>query len=236
MNLARERFKLCVEAEGDRRSQMLMDLQFRCGDDSNNFQWEKTILAQRARKKRPCHTINRIPEFTKHVVNNMRQSRPAIKVNPVGDGADQDQAEMRQGLIRHIENKSQAEATYDTAFEHMCIMGLGWMRIVDDWAAPDSFDQDLFIRWVANPFSIYSDPTAALADWSDMKYAFVVNDMLPSEFIARYGEDNAVSAANMQSIGDHSQFWMINGKIRVAEYFYIEEEKDVLCELENGSG
>lgn len=234
MNLALERFKLCVEAEGDRRAQMLMDLQFRCGDDSNNFQWEKTILQQRARKRRPCHTINRIPEFTKHVVNNMRQSRPSIKVNPIGDGADQDQAEIRQGLIRHIENKSQAESAYDTSFEHMCIMGLGWMRIVDDWAAPDSFDQDLFVRWVANPFSVYSDPTAALADWSDMKYAFVVNDMLPSEFIARYGEGEAVSAANFQSIGDHAQYWMINGKIRVAEYFHIEQGKDVLCELENG--
>lgn len=234
MNLARERFKLCVEAEADRRAQMLMDLQFRCGDDSNNFQWEKTILAQRARKKRPCHTINRIPEFTKHVVNNMRQSRPSIKVNPIGDGADQEQAEIRQGLIRHIEQKSQADIAYDTGFEHMCIMGLGWMRIVDDWAAPDSFDQDLFIRWVQNPFSIYSDPTAALPDWSDMKYAFVVDDLLPNEYRARFGED-AVSATEMQSIGDHAKIWFINGRVRIAEYFRIEQEKDILCELENGN-
>lgn len=234
MQLARERFKLCVEAESERRTQMLMDLQFRCGDDSNQYQWEKTVLAQRSRKKRPCHTINRIPEFTKHVVNNMRQARPAIKVIPVGDGADQEQAEIRQGLIRHIEDNSQAAATYDTAFEHMCIMGLGWMRIVNDWSAADSFDQDLFIRWISNPFSVYSDPTAALPDWSDAQYRFVVNDLLPQEFVAKYGEERMVSATNFQSIGDHSKYWMINGKIRVAEYFRIEQEKDYLCEIGGG--
>lgn len=236
MQLARERFKLCADAEESRREQMLMDLQFRCGDDSNQFQWDQAILRARGRKKRPSHTVNRIPEFTKHVVNNMRQSRPSIKINPVGDGADEDQAEIRQGLIRHIEVNSQASSTYDTGFEHMCIMGLGWMRVVDDWASPDSFEKELFIRWVNNPFTVYSDPSAALPDWSDMGFAFVVNDYMPAEFISRFGTDKAVSASNFRSIGDNSKYWMPGGKIRVAEYFWIEQEKDTLCEFAKDPG
>lgn len=231
MELARERFKLCCDAEGPRREQMLTDWQFRFGDDSNQWQWDAQILRTRTKKKRPSHTVNRLPEFTKHVVNNMRQSRPAIKVNPVGDGADQEQADIRQGLIRHIEVKSQAPAAYDTAFEHMCIMGLGWIRVVDDWSDSKSFDKDLFIRWVPNPLSVYSDPNAALPDWSDMQYAFVVRDMLPAEFIERYPEAKAVSASNFTSIGDQKKYWMPGGNIRVAEYFYIDQKKDVLCEL-----
>lgn len=232
MQLARERFKVCVDAESARREQMLMDLQFRCGDDSNQYQWDAQVLRARVKKRRPSHTVNRIPEFTKHVVNNMRQSRPSIKINPVGDGADQEQAELRQGLIRNIEINSQAPATYDTAFEHMCIMGLGWMRVVDDWSDVDSLDKDILIRWVSNPFSVYSDPSACLPDWSDMKYAFVVNDIMPAEFRARYGEEKAVNASNFKSIGDQASNWSPGGKIRVAEYFRIEEEEDVLCLLE----
>lgn len=231
MELARERFKLCCDAEQPRREQMLVDWQFRFGDDSNNWQWDGQILRARAKKKRPSHTVNRIPEFTKHVVNNMRQSRPSIKVNPVGDGADQEQAEIRQGLIRHIEVKSQASAAYDTAFEHMCIMGLGWIRVVDDWDTTSVVYKNLFIRWVPNPLSVYSDPSATLPDWSDMKYAFIVRDMLPAEFRDRYPEAKAVSASNFTSIGDQKKNWMPGGSIRVAEYFYIEQKKDTLCEL-----
>jgi hypothetical protein len=229
MDLARERFKMCSDAEDRRRREMFMDLEFSCG-----IQWDPTIKRRREAKKRPCLTINRIPGFVGHVVNNMRQERPGIKITPLADG-EKEQAEIRQGIIRHIEVNSQASTVYDTGFQQMCIGGLGWMRVVDDWAAPDSFDRELFIRWVPNQFSVYSDPDAMQPDWSDMKFAFVVEDLTPAEFKARYGAKyQAVSAANFQGIGDHGPYWFPGGKIRVAEYFHIEQEKDTLCELENG--
>jgi hypothetical protein len=231
LELARERFKLCSDAEDRRRAEMLADLNFRAG-----IQWDEAVKQKRLRKKRPCHTVNRIPEFVKHVVNNMRQARPAIKIDPVGDGADQEQAEIRQGLIQYIERNSQAETAYDTAMENMCTMGLGWIRVIDDWAAHDSFDKDLFIRWVLNTFSVYSDPTAQMPDWSDMKYAFVVNDLMMSEFRAQFGDKPmAADATNFSSIGDHQSYWFPRGNIRVAEYFWIEQKADTLCELEDGS-
>lgn len=230
LQLARERFKLCDDAEGKRREQMLMDLQFRCG-----IQWDLGIKQNRTTKGRPCHTINRVPEFVGHVVNNMRQARPAIKVDPVGDKSDQEAAEIRQGLIRYIERISQADVAYDTGFENMCVMGLGWMRIVDDWSAPDSFDKDLFIRWISNTFSVYSDPTCSQPDWSDMKFAFVVDDIMPDEFKARWGEEKACSSLQFQTLGDEAKYWFPQGKVRVAEYFHIEQEDDVLCELSPGT-
>lgn len=232
MQLARDRFKFAADSEDKRRREMLKDLKFRCGE-----QWDPEIRASREKGNvaRPCLTINRIPGFTSHVVNNMRQARPAIKINPVGD-ADTDQAEVRQGLIRHIEVNSNADVAYDTAFENMCIMGLGVMRVVDDWVATDSFDKDLFVRWVPNTFSVYWDPTAQQPDWSDIKYAFIVEDLTRQEFIAQFGKDReAVSATSFKSTGDEQERWFPGGKIRIAEYFHIEQEKDVLCELPDGT-
>jgi hypothetical protein len=230
--LALDRFKICAETESNRRDEMLMDLRFRCGE-----QWDSDIRARRERGDiaRPCLTINRIPGFTKHVVNQMRQQRPAIKVDAVGDGADELQASVRQGLIRHIEINSNADIAYDTAFDNMCVMGLGWMRVVNDWSAPDSFDQDLFVRWVPNTFHVYSDPDAAQPDWSDMRYAFVIEDISRDEFKARFGEEfEAADLSNFQSIGDHQKYWFPNGKVRIAEYFHIEQEKDKLLKLTDG--
>lgn len=231
LQLALERFRVCAEAESTRRVEMLEDQNFRCGN-----QWEKTIQIQRENQERPCLTINRIPEFLSHVVNNMRQSRPGIKVEPNGDGIDEEIAEVRQGLIRHIETNSRADTPYDTAFENMATMGLGWLRVVDDWEDPKSFNQDLFVRWVLNTFSVYSDPFCQQPDWSDMKFAFVVEDMTKAEFRARYGDDTvAASLANFQSVGDHSKYWFPGGNIRTAEYFHIEQELDTLCEMEDGT-
>jgi hypothetical protein len=230
LTLARDRFKLCADAEVNRRREALEDLRFRCG-----HQWRPDIKAKRESKGRPCHEINRIPEFLMHVVNNMRQGRPAIEIDPVGDGADQEQAEIRQGLIQFIERNSQADIAYDHSFEQMCTMGLGWIRVLDDWSDWDSFDKDLFIRWVENAFQVYSDPTAALPDWSDMQYAFVVEDMLPNEFKVRYGDEYYAAQPNVfQGQGDIAKYWFPGQKIRVAEYFYIEHTKDTLCELSPG--
>jgi len=230
LQLARDRFKMCVDAESSRRAEMLTDLKFYCGD-----QWDGMVRARRegGPNPRPCLTINRTEKFVKHVVNNMRQSRPAIKVAPVGD-TDEEDAQIRQGLIRHIEINSQADTAKDTAFEHMAIMGLGAMRVVDDWASPLSMDQELFVRWVPNIFQLYWDPTASMPDWSDIKFAFIVEDLTQAEFKAQNPNAQPVSAANFSSTGDTAEHWLPGAKIRVAEYFWIDYEKRKLVQLSDG--
>jgi len=227
LELARQRFEVARTAEDKRRTEGLIDLKFRCG-----LQWDEVLKLKREQQGRPCLTINRIPGFLKHVTNALRQQRPEIKIDPVGNGADEEIAEIRQGLIRHILLNSHADVPFDTAFEQMTTSGLGWMRVVDAW---DGFDKELFVEWVANPFSVYSDPSARRPDWSDAKWRFVVEDYSLEEFNAKYKNKQPVSADSFKSIGDHSASWYINGKVRVAEYFHVEEEDDVLCELPDGS-
>lgn len=228
---ARERFRESVNAESKRRGEMLEDLQFKCG-----IQWRQTDLAQREAQGRPCLTINRVPGFVSHVVNNMRQSRPEIKVDPIADGADEEIAEVRQGIIRHIELVSRAEIAYDTAFDNLCTIGLGYVRVVDTWSDLKSMDKDLRIEWLPNSFSVYEDGAAYKPDWSDGEYKFVVEDISLQEFRRRFGKDKSpVSLNEFTSIGDSSKYWLIGNKIRIAEYFHIEEEDDVLCEFEDGS-
>ena len=231
MEMARERFRISALAESKRREEMLCDLRFRCG-----IQWDEWVALKRRQQGRPCLTINRIPEFVKHAANNMRQARPGIKIDPTGDGADEEIAEIRQGLIRYIEMNSRANIAYDTAFENLCTIGLGYARIVDGWSDPKSMDKDLFVQWVPNTFAVYEDPSAAKPDWSDGKYKFIVEDLSLPEFRARFGrKKQAASAENFQSIGDHAPLWLTDGKIRVAEYWHIEEESTVVCELDDGT-
>ena len=61
-----------------------------------------------------------------NVTNDQRQNKLGIKVHPVDDGADIDTAEVLQGIIRHIEYASGADATYDTAAFHAAACGFGF--------------------------------------------------------------------------------------------------------------
>ncbi len=69
----------------------------------------------------------------------------------------------------------------------------------------------------------------------DAKYRFVTEDLTAQEFIAQFGKERlASSLSNFKSIGDSEQYWLPGGKIRIAEYFYIEEEPDTVLTLSDG--
>ena len=74
--------------------------------------WPEEAIRQREVERRPCITINKLPAFLHNVTNDQRQNKLGIKVHPVDDGADIDTAEVLQGIIRHIEYASGADATW----------------------------------------------------------------------------------------------------------------------------
>ncbi|MFN9927920.1 MAG: portal protein, partial [Phenylobacterium sp.] len=151
---AREAFARAGDAEAENRREALDDLRFaRLGE-----QWPDAVRRQRERESRPCLTINRLPAFIRQVVNDARQNKPAIHVHPVDSQADPATAEVFNGLIRHVEQSSDAEVAYDTALDFAVTCGFGYFRINTRYAADDGFDQELAIERVANPFSIYGDP------------------------------------------------------------------------------
>ena len=138
---AREAFQACVEAESADRSEALDDLKFaRLGE-----QWPLQIRNARERANRPCLTINRLPAFIRQVVNDARQNKPSIKVHPVDSGADVATAKVLDGLIRNIEQASDADVAYDTAADFAVTIGFGYFRIAVDWAHHDSFERDIRI-------------------------------------------------------------------------------------------
>ena len=110
---AREAFELAADAEAENRRDALDDLKFaRLGE-----QWPAAIQRERDLDGRPCLTINRLPAFIRQVVNDARQNKPAIVVHPVDDRADPATAEVFNGLIRHIEQSSDAEVALHISFD-----------------------------------------------------------------------------------------------------------------------
>lgn len=223
---ARERFDRIQEFEGDNRRAWADDLRFaRLGE-----QWPDKIKRQREREGRPCLTINRLPAFARQVLNDARQNRPAIKCHPVGDGANQEVAEILNGLVRNIEYSSNAEVAYDTALEHAVYGGFGYFRINTAYAFDDAWDQDLVIERISNPLSVYGDDESVAADSSDWNTCFVAESIPNAVFEKRWGKKT--DKANWET--DDFKDWFTEDETRVAEWWTREEQDATLLKLSNG--
>jgi hypothetical protein len=232
LDQALTRFNQAVDAETYNRTQGMIDTLMVDGDG----QWDDDIRGRRMRKKRPCLTINRFKPMIAHVSNEQRMSRPAIQIDPVGDGADKDSAQIRQGLIRHIEIESSAETVYDNAFERMIEKGWSWFRIVTDFESEKSHNQVIKIEGFTNDFCVYGDPNAEQPTRKDMKWAFIVYDMPRGEYLTLHPKSQAAGLTNFSSIGDQAPGWITSDSIRVAEYYYIRETAAVSVRLMGGDG
>lgn len=230
LETARERFRLAEEAERRIREVALDDLKFRAGE-----QWPQQMKMERELDHRPCLVINRIPQFIRQITNDQRQNRPSIKVYPVDDKGDVETAKIYQGLIRHIEYNSGADAAYDTAFEGAAIKGFGYFRIITDYVDPTSFEQEILIKRIRNHFTVYIDPNSKEPDGSDMNWAFIFEDVPKDDYKAEYGESELAGMDDWSSIGDAYKGWVTKSTCRIAEYFYKEFQEIDICQIESGA-
>ncbi len=229
---ANARQKLAEENESDNRARALESTVFR-----NGKQWPTDIYNQRAGvEKRPTLTINHTNTFCRRLKNQLRQQRPRIKCHPTGGGARIEDAEVITGIIRHIETLSNASVAYDTGAEAAIDGGWGYWRIVGEYVAPDSFDQELVIKPIANTFTVYADPMSIMPAGEDRKWLLISEEMSRAEYKARYpradnAEWNPMGAGDMISLQWDSKF-----KIRLAEYYRILETPDTLVLMTDGRG
>jgi len=226
---AREAFELAAEVEAENRREALDDLRFaRLGE-----QWPEQVRRERELDGRPTLTINRLPAFIRQVVNDARQNKPAIAVHPVDSGSDPETAEVFNGLIRHIEQSSDAEVAYDTALDFAVTSGVGYFRINTRYATDDGFDQDIVVERVGNPFSVYGDPDSTAADSSDWNTAFVVDTMPKAAFEARWKGADAVDWS-ADSYAGLTGPWLEGDRVMVAEYWRREAVRKTILALSDG--
>jgi hypothetical protein len=223
-------WRLVNDADSTNRAEALMDVKFAAGD-----QWPVEIQNSRNLESRPCLTINKIDAYIRQVTNQQRMQRPRIKVHPVNNLADYKIAQVIEGITRHIEVNSNADTAYDTAFDYAVRMGWGYWRVNTKYVSETSFDQEIYIDTIDNPFTVYFDPNSILPDGSDAERCLITTVMDKKIFRENY--PGADDGANFQqrSTGDDTASWLTKEDIRVAEYFYIERERAKLYLLSDGT-
>ena len=224
---AREAIQVSYDFDRDNRREAMEDLRFVAG-----FQWSDAAMAER--KGRPMITINRSGQFLRQVSNPIRKNMPVLKVTPDSD-EDEELAEVANGLFRRIQYNSSASHVYAQAVEHMVACGIGWFRVVTDYLDNESFDQEILIKRVFNPLSVYPDPSSLEPDRNDMNWC-VVSELMPKTAFEKRWPGKGSSGIDTPTNGATGSLnWGQGDYVRVGEFWKREEVKKTLVRLKDGS-
>lgn len=220
LQTAKERLKKAYEADQVGRERMSNDFLFLIGEG----QWREEDRMLREAAGKPCLTFNRMPQFLRKVTAQIRALNPAIRVSAADQSASPEIAEVMEGLIRQIEAQSDAAAVYEAAAETAAACSIGYWRILTKYCDGDTFDQDIFLEKIRNPFGVFLDPAAKDETRKDAQWGFIAEAMEVDDFKAQYPGKQVLDATG-DSTPSGAVMWRQGDKVVVAEYYWIENEE-----------
>lgn len=205
------------------------DLRFRRGRPED--QWTQEAL--KIRGDRPCLTINGIPQFIRQVTGDMRQMRPAIKVNPVDSRGDPKTAEVMAGMMRYIENRSFAKHIYTTGADSQVTSGIGHWQVTSEYASNTTFNQELRIVGIEDSVAVLWDPDSVLPTREDAMFCHVPVDISRNKFKKQWPEATAEGFA--YEFSHAAEGWYSNDSVRVSAYWVKKPIKRSLVLMPDGA-
>lgn len=228
LEAACKRMQLAADADRENRELALDDLRNQIGE-----QWPDSERRSREAEGRPCLVINRLPQFTRQVTGDLRRMNPSINVLPASDDASKEGAEFIEGMIRYIQYRSDASSIYEEAGESAATCSMGYFRVLTDYEDDDTFNQEILIEGIKNPFAVYFDPDARLSTREDANWVFIADRMSEEDFKEAYPGKDAVSADG-DTATDRSAYWREGDDVIVAEYFWKEPVEKTIWQLPGG--
>ena len=245
---ALDRFKVGSDADVDQRNREVDALRFQvpelCWPTEVKDQRKPQLIGGVAIPQRPMLSIPSLDHPIQLVLNAEKGAHLGVTIHALSDEANDDTAEIIQGLYRRIEVESRAGLARSWAFERAVKAGRGYYRVMTepDPDSDDPFDQRIMIKRILQQGSVVLDPFAQEPDYSDGQWAFLVNDMPWSTYKRRYPNSQMASFSEdeLSAIGMSTQSWVSGDEgegraVRVAEYYRMEYETVSRVLLDDGT-
>lgn len=221
---AKERFREIVDFEGSERDLMEDDKVFSVGENDN--QWEDGDVISRKSSGRSFLTIMRSNQFTDHIKNQQRQAKPAIKISPTDEGAQEEIAKIHQGIVRQVQYESKANQARQAGFDDAVDEGRGhW--IVKTEFIPGTFKQKFVIDPITDARMVYMDIHRERPDYSDCRFGFVLVNTNRDEFDKKYPDADLSNWDGAENKG-----WFTTKDVVIAEYYCEMYKKRTLLKVE----
>lgn len=222
-----EMLKAAQDADRDNRERAREALLFL---NKRDGQWEPYWWNLNSGK--PRYTFDMTTPVVDQISGEMAQADFDIKIKPASGDASKDVAKTLDGLVRNIENISNAVHVFNQAARSMVIGGIdGWM-VTTDFVDDNSFDQDLLIEKVPNFVDrVWLDPASEEQDRSDATWGVVLHALSRDEYDEKYPEGSG------QSISDDRRseaYFHKADLVIIGQLFYIKQEDRDIVLMSNG--
>lgn len=248
-----EWFKFVETTETDQIEQEAEDLSFQLAEGA----WPESIRSQFNAIKanspgnpsnidlpaRPRISIASLDEPISLVSAEQRKAHLAVRIHPLSEDADDETAQILQGLYRQIERDSRADIARGWAADRCLWAGRGAYRIdcVYDPYGGHELDQKILINRILDQSTVKRDPYAQQPDWSDGTRLMIAVPISLKTFKRKYPKSKVAGYDDrtFDTETSNSNGWLDSGtgenrSVRVCEDWRVEitERKKVL--LDNG--
>jgi len=196
-----------------------------------NGMWEQGVWDSKS--DQPRYTIDKTTPLIEETTGRIKKSDFGIKVQPVSDTADEDTAETLAGLIRNSSNMSGADHIFNEAVTQVVESGLNGWEVVNDFADPKSFHQDLLFKPVTNWIDrVWFDHASLSRTPIDARHAFKLTSFALDEYKEKWpkGSGMSVSQDKLTTTVEKSTDDVVVGQV-----YYLKETDVVLILMTNGS-
>jgi hypothetical protein len=215
---ARDRFKYCMEAWKEIRSEHDRDMLFLAGES-----WDERESRRRKDKNLPMIHLDELTQYINQLVNDIRQNKRAVNVIPVGAGANDKTASLRADWIRGVEYRSQAQTAYVTGFEGMASASYGFCKLETYYESEKSFNLSARIVPIVNANTIIYDPDCKMYDCSDAEDCFEI-DFLPRDVFVRRFPDAEIKTFT-DEVMKIAPDWIKPEQAQIASWWRVKTEK-----------
>lgn len=229
---AKASFKLASETEAKQREREIEDLRFQIPE----FQWDQDARTQRRGgviggqvvPARPMLSISLLQQPLQLIQNQAANAHLGVDIHPVSEDAEEELAEVKQGLYRRIERDSNADQARLWALDRAKQCGRGWYRVNTQWDedGDDPFDQEIVIERILRQDMVYIDPAASKEDFSDARWGIIAAWVPLETFREEFPDATApMNDSDFRGWLTQDPEWVMgdrddNKAVLVVEYFY----------------
>ncbi len=214
------------EAEWDQRQAAREAIVFL---NDRNGQWEP--FWWNSCDGKPRYTFDMTSPIVDQHMRQIEENDFDIRVSPAGGQATKETAQIYDGVIRNIENMSNAGHIYKAVARGMIASGFDAMRVVQKYVDSDSFDQDLIIEHIPNAIDrVWWGPSES-QDRSDAPWCIVLHAMSKAAYDEKWPEGSGQSVSEGRQA---NAYYQRVDQVIIGEFLYYEEDSRELVLMNNG--
>lgn len=187
-----EKYKKILDYDEQNRRDSRDDLLFRAGT-----QWDDADYRIRHSQGRPTLVLSQLDQYIRRIVGQSRHSAPSVRVFSANLDTPPQMAQIFEGAIRDIEQRSNAHHARMNAHTDQVTCGIGHYEVCYD-LHPTRPEMVITIKTIKDPLSVIWDPSSQEVNRSDARFAFRLMNIPISEFENKFPNARPLSFASSQ--------------------------------------